>query len=239
MHIRISFFALLLTFFLISRVNAQLNSKSFSATVKKKVSGNYLIYLPANYKSHKDWPLVLFLHGSGERGNNLELVKKNGIPKLIAEGKKFDFVMVAPQCPEGEDWSAESLREIIRSVVKEYNIDVNRIYATGLSMGGAGTWDLAIAYPDLLAAIAPVCGRVNRNHPGKACSIKNLPTWIFHGENDQVVPVSESKKMITALEQCGVEVKYTIYPGVDHDSWTATYNDPELYKWLLEQRRKK
>ncbi len=192
----------------------------------------YLIYLPEGYSENSDeWPLLLFLHGVGERGNDLNIVKRNGPPKLIEEGKKFPFIIVSPQCKERMDWDNRSLIVLLDFLESNYNVDANRIYLTGLSMGGHATWSLAIQYPERFAAIAPVCGR---GYSQDAIALKGVPVWAFHGEKDDIVPIKDGIKMVKALEDCGANVKFTVYTDAGHDAWTETYNNEELYKWLLE-----
>ena len=201
---------------------------------------NYLLYIPEEYPASKEkWPLVLFLHGAGERGDDLEKVKMHGPPKLIErEQKTFPFLLVSPQCPTGESWSNDkmvaTLSALLDDVAALYRVDRNRIYLTGLSMGGFGTWRLACDYPDRFAAIAPICGRGN---PEKVEAIRHLPIWVFHGQQDKTVPLKNSQDMVDALKALGSDVKFTVYPGAGHDSWTETYNNPELYEWMLKQKR--
>jgi len=203
------------------------------------VSAQYLLCLPKEFGkiSERRWPVLLFLHGSGERGTDLDLVKRHGPPKLIEEGQDFDFIVVSPQCPQNEDWSVDVLDALLGEIIQTYTVDEDRIYLTGLSMGDRGVWDFAIAYPGRFAAIAPICGRVGRNNLEKACRLRHLPTWVFHGAKDSVVLLSESETMVKALQHCGASVKFTVYPGAGHDSWTETYNNPDLYRWFLEQKR--
>jgi len=197
---------------------------------------DYLIYLPDGYtESSNEWPLLLFLHGVGERGNDLSIVKRNGPPKLIEEDKKFPFVIVSPQCPERMDWDNRSLIVLLDFIESQYNIDNNRIYLTGLSMGGHATWSLAIQYPERFAAIAPVCGR---GYSQDVLALKEVPVWVFHGEKDDIVSIKDGKKMVKALEDCGANVKFTVYPDAGHDAWTEAYNNPELYDWFLKIRKK-
>lgn len=208
--------------------------QSLQKDVVVNVNLQYLIYLPKDYEECEDsFPLVLFLHGAGERGNDIEIVKRNGPPKLVEEGFDFPFILVSPQCPEGTRWNYQifSLITLLDEIESKYRVDKNRIYLTGLSMGGQGTWSLALAQPDRFAAIAPICGWTDT---WEVCKISHIPTWVFHGAKDDVVPVTESEQMITALQKCGAkEIKLTIYPDANHDAWTETYNNPELYNWLL------
>lgn len=199
------------------------------------VEMGYQLYLPDDYANQESWPLVLFLHGSGERGDNLELVKKHGPPRLIQDGKHFPFIVVSPQCPGGVSWEPIFLNALLDDVISKHKVDKDRIYVTGLSMGGFGTWALAAASPDRFAAIAPICGGGETRW---ARRISHLPTWVFHGAKDKAVPVELSQEMVDAMKAKGGEPKLTIYPDAEHDSWTDTYNNPEFYEWLLAQKRK-
>jgi predicted peptidase len=205
--------------------------QEFHKEVLQSYDVNYLIYLPEGYQdSSKLWPLVLFLHGAGERGNDLEIVKRNGPPKLVEEGKKFPFILVCPQCPERTDWDNKLLITLLDYLESNYNVDGDREYLTGLSMGGHATWSLAIQYPERFAAIIPVCGR---GYSQDVYVLKNVPVWVFHGAKDDIVPVTDGQKMVEALKAAGGNVKFTIYPEAGHDAWTETYNNPEVYEWLL------
>jgi predicted peptidase len=217
------------------------NSSAQNGAKQNKVSSsgnslNYLIYLPKDYedKSSKEkWPVIFFLHGSGERGTDLDSVKKNGLPMLV-EKTDYPFIVVSPQCPEGERWDPYALNSLYKEILKKYRADKNRVYLTGLSMGGYGTWAWAIESPDKFAAIAPVCGG---GDPMMTSIIKNVPVWAFHGLKDNVVLPSESIEMIDALKKSGANPKLTLYPDASHDSWTLTYNNPELYEWFLQHRK--
>lgn len=197
----------------------------------------YLLYLPKDYKEtgYKRWPLVLFLHGAGERGNDLEAVKKNGLPKLVEEGQDFPFIIASPQCPSGRWWSTDDLNLLLNDLIERYEVDIDRIYATGLSMGGFGTWEMAIRFPDRFAAIAPICGG---GDPKQTYRLKDIPTWAFHGAKDVVVFPYQTERMVEALRSYEGNVQYTLYPEADHDSWTATYENQALYDWLLQQKKK-
>ena len=203
---------------------------------KVDVSLKYLLYLPKDYDTKESWPLMLFLHGAGERGDDLDRVKLHGPPKLIAKGKDFPFVVASPQCPGNHWWEPVALTGLLDEIVEKYKIDKDRIYVTGLSMGGFGTWSLAAQSPERFAAIVPICGG---GEPVKAKLLPSLPTWVFHGAKDPIVPIARSEAMVEALKKAGGNVKFTIYPNAGHDAWTETYDNPKLYEWLLEQKRKK
>lgn len=196
---------------------------------------DYLIYLPEGYEEQESWPLLLFLHGSGERGDDLERVKVHGPPKLIAAGQSFPMIVVSPQCPEGRRWQPVELSALLDEIEEQHRVDADRIYVTGLSMGGFGTWALAAYEAQRFAAIAPICGG---GETYWARDMEGLPVWAFHGDQDEGVPVERTLQMIEALRARGGDPQMTIYPGVEHDSWTQTYENPELYEWLLRQRRK-
>lgn len=195
----------------------------------------YLLYLPDNYGAQKRWPLVLFLHGSGERGDRIDRVKKHGPPKLVAAGERFPFILVSPQCPMDHRWDVRQLGSLLNQLEAKYKVDRDRIYVTGLSMGATGTWALIASDPDRFAAIAPVCGR---GDPETTKSFATTPTWVFHGAKDPTVPISESQRMVDALKVAGGKPKFTVYPNAKHDSWTAAYSSSEFYDWLLSQKRK-
>jgi predicted peptidase len=236
-RIIIAFLIFNFSFLIPLKVFSQQTGMYFKVEVRKHVTleSRFLLYLPEGYDTiDRQWPLLLFLHGSGECGDMLEFVKKNGPPNMIEHGYKFPFIVVSPQCPEGERWSVEVLDMVLDEMIRLYKVDENCIYVTGLSMGGEGTWNLAFTYPDRFAAIVPVCGWTD---PEQAKKIKDLPIWIFHGAKDDVVPLSESEDMVNALKALGSPVKFTVYPDADHDAWTETYNNPELWEWLMEQHK--
>ncbi|GAB1405424.1 prolyl oligopeptidase family serine peptidase [Lentimicrobium sp.] len=220
--------------------NLSQQAHKYTGRYTKPYSLNYLLYQPEQYIKDKggEWPLLVFLHGSGERGADLEKVKVHGPPMLIAGGRQFPFFVLSPQCPEGQDWDAEALHTLIGYIVDNYPIDEKRVYLTGLSMGGKGVWDLAFAHPDDYAAIVPVCGRVDRNYADRAAELGDMAVWVFHGAMDDVVPIAPAARMVNKLQEAGNKAKFTIYPEAGHDSWTDTYNNPLLYEWLLEQKCK-
>jgi len=176
----------------------------------------------------------LFLHGAGERGDDLNVVKVHGPPKLIQQGKAFSMIIASPQCPKNENWQAFKLLALIDDLSQRYRVDPDRIYVSGLSMGGYGTWELAAYAPNRLAAIVPICGG---GEPFWTRRYAHLSVWAFHGANDTAVPLQRSQEMIAGLQVHGALPRFTIYPDAGHDSWTATYENPQLYDWLLAQRR--
>jgi predicted peptidase len=220
--------------------------KSFSKRVSRAVNLDYLLFLPKEYAAKPDqkWPLILFLHGAGERGTNVWMVAKHGPPKVVKNQPDFPFIVVSPQCAANRIWSDDAVLALLKDIQATYNVDPTRIYLTGLSMGGYGTWSLGLTHPEKFAAIAPICGggdslKILLSDPKKAAALKSLPVWAFHGAKDSVVKLSESERMVNALKQAGcTNVQLTVYPEADHDSWTATYDNPKFYEWLLAQQRK-
>jgi len=194
----------------------------------------YLLYLPDGYSDEEKYPLLVFLHGAGERGDDLELVKIHGPPKLIEAGHDFPFIIVSPQVPLDEWWSPDTVVWLTKEIMDNYSVDTERVYLTGLSMGGFGTWRTTTKYPEMYAAIAPICGG---GDPSKAHLIKDVPVWVFHGAKDDVVPIKRSEEMYDALKEYG-NIEFTVYPEANHDSWTKTYENPKLYEWLLSHKRK-
>ena len=214
----------------------------FKQEVRLSLRENYLLYLPDGYATSKrEWPLILFLHGAGERGDDPAKIASHGPPKMIArENHAFPFIIVSPQCPAEEWWSnpmqVRFLNALLDDVVARYRVDRSRIYLTGLSMGGFGTWSLAAAHPERFAAIAPICGG---GDPAVAARLAGLPIWVFHGAKDPTVPLRKSEEMVEALKKAGADVKFTVYPEAAHDSWSATYANPGLYDWFLQHRNKR
>ncbi|MCH7908115.1 MAG: dienelactone hydrolase family protein [Candidatus Hydrogenedentes bacterium] len=211
----------------------QSEDQSFSTTVQVDVSIAYRTYFPKDYSEEADaYPLLYFMHGSGERGSDLDCLELATLPAFIKEGLELPFVIVCPQCEEM--WSTRSLDLLLDEVIEKYNIDPSRVYLTGNSMGGLGTWMLANVAADRVAAIAPVCPPSTRINPE---NFKGLPIWCFHGAMDSVVPIGESVKMIQQLREVGCDVKFTVYADADHDTWTPAYHDPELVSWLLSHHK--
>ncbi len=196
----------------------------------------YLAFLPRNYRSAKAGvPLIVFLHGSGERGSDIEKVKAWGPPAIADRDPDFPFMVISPQLPEGEAWHALQLKGLIDDVLKKYRVDRSRIYLTGLSLGGYGAWDLASRYPHYFAAVAPICGGgITR----LAANMRGVPTWVFHGLKDEAVPEQESANMVAALKAAGGNVRYTMLPEAGHiDAWVHAYGEAGLFEWFLQQRK--
>jgi acetyl esterase/lipase len=206
--------------------------KQFEKEITVKVKLDYLLYLPEGYgKDGQPRPLLLFLHGAGD---NIGRLKRGGLPHQLEQKKDFPCIMVTPQCP-GRGWDVRALGALLDDIMAKYQVDPARVYVTGLSMGGYGTWALAAANPERFAAIVPICGGGN---PADAKKLKDLPAWVFHGAKDTVVPPGRSEAMVKALKDAGAEnVKFTLYPEAGHDAWTETYKNPEVWEWLLKQKR--
>jgi predicted peptidase len=206
--------------------------------IMSKLQLKYSTHLPQEYDKDKNklWPLVLFLHGAGERGDDLEKLKAHGPPKLAAQGRRFPFIILAPLCPKDSWWNNEinNVIELLDEIESNYNVDRSRIYLTGISMGGYGVWGLAAEIPGRLAAIAPICGG---GDPANATLIKDIPMWVFHGDKDPTVPLEKSQEMVDAVRAAGGNPRLTVYPGVEHDSWTITYESDEFWQWLQQQKR--
>jgi len=226
---------LALVFGLAPPARAVLRQTAWSMTAPNHYAFKYLRYLPPGYDTDATarWPLMIFLHGAGERGTDVERVASNGPPRLIEQGRDYPCIVVSPLC-SGSGWVAAELQAFIADVVKQLRVDPNRIYLTGLSMGGYGTWDLAVRYPDYYAAIAPLCGG---GDPAQAYRLRDLPVWAFHGALDATVSVTYTQHMIDAIRQAGGDPLVTIYPTLGHDVWTTTYANEDLYTWLFRQNR--
>ncbi len=196
---------------------------------------NYILHVPKNINEKK--PLIIFLHGSGEKGNNLEKVKIHG-PLKYLKNHELDSYILAPQCPENEYWNAEVLYQLILKIERENNVDSNRIYLTGLSMGAWGVWNLAFSHPEKFAALVPIAGYVDRIPMIENCKIASIPTRIFHGILDDVVTYQYSMWLYKKLKDCSVDIELTLFDDANHDSWSRVYDHPEIYDWMLKQIKK-
>jgi len=211
------------------------HARSFDRLVNKGESCLYWLYLPKGYGEKKQkWPMILVLHASSLQGRNLSMIGTPIPPNVEDIKSDFPFVVVTPQCPDEYDaWPSDLLVDLIDDMVLKYDVDARRVYVTGVSLGGRGTWSVAVDFPERFAAIVPVCGTYD--HPERIGRIKDVPVWAFHGYQDTVVEFPVVKKMVEDLKACGGNVRFTVYPGVGHNIGGRTYRNKELYKWLLEQ----
>lgn len=233
MKYKLAVVALLFSF--ISFAQTTVNGKIKTEIIQKHELG-YALHIPADIKEKK--PLLIFLHGSGEKGTDIEKVKIHG-PFKYLKVHKLDAYVLAPQCPENEEWDAEVLYRLILKIQKENNIDSDRIYVTGLSLGGWGTWNLAFAHPDMFAAIVPISGFVDLIQLEQTCKIAKIPTRIFHGLMDDVVNIDYAITIYKELKKCNSNVELTIFDDAGHDSWSRVYDNQEIYDWMFKQVRNK
>jgi len=205
---------------------------------------DWLCHVPVSARGDETrrWPVILFLHGSGERGDDLSIVKRHGLPAIVEHNEDFPFIVVSPQCPSRSGWHTQlqALHSLVDRVFGTLPADPERLYLTGISMGGFGAWCLASRYPELFAAVAPICGygATSQGFPHRVKDLRFVPVWVFHGALDDTVPVSESDRLVHALRDFGGDVRYTMYPDLGHDCWNTVYADEALYEWFLEHRRK-
>jgi len=205
---------------------------------------NYLLYLPDEYGKdpQQEWPLILYLHGANEKGNNLEALKEQPLPETLEERVDFPFIVVSPQLlPDFNDWSdvIDSLNILLDEIQDTVTVDSQRVYLTGISMGGAGTWQFVLQYPQRFAALVPVAGYYldeGWTVPSNLCALRAIPVWEFHGGQDGNVPLYGAEILVEAFNACGGQIQFTVYPDADHEeTWRQAYADPELYAWLLSQ----
>ena len=197
---------------------------------------SYVKYLPKDYDENQKYPLVFFLHGAGERGDDLDIGSRHGFMEHVREdGAEYPFIFVAPQCPYDKYWGCytESLLAFLDHICNTLPVDRDRVYLTGLSMGGTGTWMLAMAEPERFAAIAPICGSGIYWY-GEA--LKNVPVMVYHGDCDETVPIQNSMEMIKSINRHGGNAEIKILYGVGHNAWDAAYAGDELYTWLLSHK---
>lgn len=212
----------------------------FSQRVTSNVTLGYLVYLPDGYEQgDAKWPVVFFLHGSGERGDDLEKNRAHGPFKELANGRKIPAIVIAPQCPTGDSWSSErmtaALSGLFDHIEKTYRVDRKRELLTGLSMGGYGTWTLGEKYPNRFAALAPICGN---GDVGRVAVLRDEPIWTVHGDADPNVPAQGTRDLVAALRAAGSTVRYDEILGGGHDVWTQTYAQDAFWDWILAQKRR-
>ena len=195
---------------------------------------NYLLYVPEN-KSEK-LPMIVFLHGAGERGDDFDKIAVHGVPKYVERGMDVPAIVIAPQCPQDFLWNrlTVEVKELIDFAIAEYGADPDRVSITGISMGGYGTWEMGMAYPGFFAALAPVCGGGISWNVGM---IGKTPVWAFHGDADNVVPCNNSVEMCDTLKAKGGNVRLTLFHGVDHNSWEPAYETTKLIDWLVAAKK--
>ncbi len=199
----------------------------------------YYVFLPEDYSPEKKYPMVVFLHGAGERGNGkdeLHKIQKHALPKYASEGKNFPFILLCPQCPRRIVWNniVFELKALIDKVAQDYNADMSRIAITGISMGGFGTWEMGLTFSNYFCAIAPVCGG---GLSWRCGNLINTPVWAFHGDADSVVPPKNSIEMVESVNKKGGNAKLTLFHDVEHDSWDSAYLETTVLDWLLSQKR--
>lgn len=217
-----------------SQPSFTLLDNEIETTVKENLK--YYVYYPPSYKLDKEkkFPLLLFLHGGGEVDENFDKKDRIPPPKLILEGKEFPFLILAPQNSFAKKWwNTRAVKQLLDSVVLNNRVDRNKVYITGLSRGGSAAWEMAVQYPETFAAMAVVCGMAPT--PYASWMNKKMPIWVFHGEDDSIIPVQESENMVNKLKELGYEVKFTKYKQVGHDAWSKAYATKELYDWLMNQ----
>jgi poly(3-hydroxybutyrate) depolymerase len=204
---------------------------------------DYLTYLPKDYEIDSDiqWPVIIFLHGGTSRGKDLKRVKANGIPDRLERGKNIPFIVIAPQCPVDKRWETDEWFDVLYGeITTRYRIDTTRIYLTGLSLGGSGTWYLAMKHPSTFAAIAPISGKTSHMQfiSDSACKLAGVPIWIFHGKDDEIVDIKETHQIAKRLDQCNVNYSLSIFE--DHKHWQTqweVYGEDKIYSWFLECKR--
>jgi predicted peptidase len=214
----------------------QQKSGSFHARIAKQTTIQYLLYLPQSYSTKNNWPLIVYLHGGSARGDDVNKIRDSGLARRLETEQGFPFVVLSPLCPAGEIWTdADAVFQLIDDVIANHKVDRDRVYLTGHSMGGRGTWYFAFKDPGRFAAIAPMSAL----SPVTAWSerLRHLPTWVFHGAKDQLAPLAESMELIEALKRQNAPIKASILPEADHAKILENYWNKDLYDWFLEHRR--
>lgn len=195
----------------------------------------YIINYPSDFEAGKAYPVIVFLHGAGSRGEDITTLESNPYFLITDKIDKFPFVTIAPQCHTNTWFDIfETLKRFVCHILKYDFVDTNKFYLMGASMGGYATWQLAMSMPECFSAIVPICGGGMYWNAGR---LVNVPVWAFHGEKDTTVLVDESKKMVKAVNNTGGKAKLTIYPENGHDAWSDTYNNLSVYEWLLSNAK--
>jgi predicted peptidase len=218
------------------------SSEARQVEVRDSEGFSYLLFTPKNKVEEVDGklPLIISLHGIGERGSDLQILKSDGLPKILDGDVSFPFMVISPQCPLSTEWyytnenNIERMRGLLDDAIQRFPIDTNRIYITGFSMGGIGSWYFIINLPEYFAAAAPIAFRADGWSP---CDAKEIPVWAFHGSDDSVIPFRRASLLVDQFRNCGGDIEFTVYDGAGHDSWTRTYNNNDLYSWLLNQSK--
>jgi predicted peptidase len=212
------------------------NNIDAQPSAKKEVKYKYLLYKPQNYDSvQESFPLVIYLHGSSRRGSDINKIKTYGLPFYVAHGHQYPFIIASPQCPAGKSWVTSNwFGPLYKELREKYRIDTTRIYVMGMSLGGYGTWHVALDYPDMFAAMVPICGGCLDSLD--ICEIRNIPIWAFHGKKDNRVAFRETEKLVQRLRECGAPIKFTALENKGHNL-AYVFNDPEVLTWMLAQRK--
>lgn len=214
-----------------------LSKNCYSQTTgKQKSKYEYLLYLPTDYaKGNHTYPLLIYLHGGSQKGNDLSKLKTYGLPYLVEQGQHYPFIIASPQCPEGKYWSTDDWFDALYTeLITKYRIDQRRIYVTGISMGGYGAWQVAVDYPDKFAAVIPLCGGLNDST--QVCKINRIPVWTFHGTKDDIISIQETESLVRGLRQCKGKVKFTRLENEGH-SIAYLYERKNIYRWMLAQKK--
>ena len=217
-------------------------TRGYQVEIRDSEGFNFLLFLPENesQKINNKYPTILFLHGIGELGNDLQKLKQEGLPKILDGDKNFPFIVISPQCPSSTEWyytnedNVRAINNMLDDAIKRFPIDTNRIYITGLSMGGIGAWYFALKMPERFAAMAPIAFRGDGWSP---CPAAEIPAWGFHGKLDSVIPLTSAQSLVNQFKVCGGNIDFTVYPDAGHDCWTKTYNNQELYSWFLNHNK--
>ena len=203
------------------------------------IKNDYLIYFPPGYDTEPDkkWPMLIYLHGAGLMDRSIAGLKNDCLPYYLEKGKILPFIVVSPVC-KTNGWNVTILNFLLEDIVHKFSVDENKIYLTGHSMGGFGTWDWAMTNPEKFAAIVPVSGCSNSRDNISAWKLRNMSVWVFHGETDNIVNIQCNVEMVNELRKYSKKVKFTVFPKRGHDTWEQTYNNDEMFKWLTDQDRK-